>query len=55
MLNAEVTRQAATIAYLNDFWLMLWLTLGAVPLLLLFRSPKRAVGARPAVEVHAAE
>lgn len=39
-LNAEVTRQAAAIAYLNDFWLMTWLTLATLPLLLLFRVPK---------------
>jgi DHA2 family multidrug resistance protein len=38
-LNAEVTRQAAAIAYLNDFWLMTWLTLATLPLLLLFRVP----------------
>ncbi|MBN8481553.1 MAG: DHA2 family efflux MFS transporter permease subunit [Xanthomonadales bacterium] len=40
-LNAEVTRQAAAIAYLNDFWLMMWLTLAALPLVLLFRVPRR--------------
>jgi MFS transporter, DHA2 family, multidrug resistance protein len=38
-LNAEVTRQALMIAYLNDFRLMLYLTLLAVPLLLLLRRP----------------
>lgn len=40
-LNAEVTRQAAAISYINDFWLMMWLTLAAVPLLALFRIPRR--------------
>ena len=40
-LNAEVTRQAAAIAYVNDFWLMMWLTLFTLPLLLLFRVPRR--------------
>ena len=40
-LNAEVTRQAATIAYLNDFQFMLWVTLAAIPLLLLLRRPDR--------------
>jgi DHA2 family multidrug resistance protein len=39
-LNGEVTRQAATIAYLNDFWLMMILTLAAVPLLALLRPVK---------------
>jgi DHA2 family multidrug resistance protein len=47
-LNAEVTRQAAAIAYLNDFWLMSWMTLATLPMLLLFRVPSRpAVIARP--------
>jgi len=41
-LNGEVTRQALMIAYLNDFRLMLVLTLAAVPLLLLLRAPARA-------------
>jgi DHA2 family multidrug resistance protein len=41
-LNAEVTRQAMMIAYLNDFRLMMYLTLLAVPLLLLLRRPGAA-------------
>jgi DHA2 family multidrug resistance protein len=40
-LNAEVSRQAATIAYLNDFRFMMYLCLLALPLLLLLR-PRRA-------------
>jgi DHA2 family multidrug resistance protein len=39
-LDAEVTRQALTIAYLNDFRFMMYLCLLAVPLLLLLRSPR---------------
>jgi MFS transporter, DHA2 family, multidrug resistance protein len=39
-LNVEVTRQASTIAYIDDFKLMLILALAAVPLILLIRSPK---------------
>jgi DHA2 family multidrug resistance protein len=39
-LNGEVTRQALMIAYLNDFRLMLYMTLVAAPLLLLLRSPR---------------
>lgn len=50
-LNAEVTRQAATLAYLQDFRLMMWVTLCAVPLILLLRSP--AKNPSP-VDVHAA-
>ncbi len=37
MVDAEVNRQAAMIGYVNDFWLMMWLTLAAVPLALLLR------------------
>ena len=38
MLNQELTRQAAAIAYLNDFRLMGWITLAVIPLLLLLRT-----------------
>lgn len=39
-LNGEVTRQALSLAYLQDFRAMMWVTLLAVPLLLLLRVPK---------------
>jgi MFS transporter, DHA2 family, multidrug resistance protein len=39
MLNAEVTRQAALLAYVNDFWVMTVITLLVIPLLLLIRRP----------------
>ncbi|PPQ33203.1 EmrB/QacA family drug resistance transporter [Rhodopila globiformis] len=45
LLNEEVTRQARIIAYIDDFKLMLVLAVGALPLLLLTRPPKR----KPAV------
>lgn len=41
MLNNEVTRQAAAISYLNDFRLMMFVVLAALPLLVLMRSPKK--------------
>jgi DHA2 family multidrug resistance protein len=28
------------VAYIDDFWLMMWVTLAAVPLVLLLRPPK---------------
>ncbi len=40
-LNGEITRQASMIAYVDDFWLMLILTLLAIPLLLLIQVPKK--------------
>jgi len=40
-LDGSVTQQAAMIAYIDDFWLMLYLTLAVTPLLLLIRPPRR--------------
>ena len=40
-LNHEVTRQAAMIAYIDDFALMLIVILASLPLLLLVRVPRR--------------
>ena len=39
-LNAEITRQAAMVAYVDDFWLMVIITVCAAPLLLLLKAPK---------------
>jgi MFS transporter, DHA2 family, multidrug resistance protein len=39
LLDGSVTQQAAMIAYIDDFWLMLFLTLAVTPLLLLIRPP----------------
>jgi len=41
-LNAEVTRQAAMVAYIDDFKLMMMIVLIAAPLLLLLRKPRAA-------------
>jgi DHA2 family multidrug resistance protein len=42
-LNGEVTRQASAIAFLNDFWLMMVMTVAAIPLLLLLRPVRHGV------------
>lgn len=42
MINAEVSRQAAILAYLQDFRLMMWISLSAIPLLVLLRSQDAA-------------
>jgi DHA2 family multidrug resistance protein len=39
LLDGSVTQQATMMAYINDFWLMLFLTLAVIPLLLLIRPP----------------
>jgi DHA2 family multidrug resistance protein len=41
LLNQEITAQAAAISYLNDFKMMMWVVLAAVPLLLLIRGSSR--------------
>ena len=51
-LNGEITRQAMMIGYLDDFRLMLLLTLAVIPLLLVIR-PAKATNAEPVVD-HAA-
>jgi DHA2 family multidrug resistance protein len=38
-LNAEVTRQAAMVAYIDDFLLMAMIIVACLPLLLLVRVP----------------
>ncbi|MBC9032060.1 DHA2 family efflux MFS transporter permease subunit [Sphingomonas sp. JC676] len=52
MVDAEVNRQAAMIAYLNDFWLMAIVTAVSVPLVLLLQKPKAPVENDPAAAGH---
>ncbi|MBO9512570.1 MAG: DHA2 family efflux MFS transporter permease subunit [Variovorax sp.] len=52
LLNGEVTRQGVLIGYLDDFGIMMMLTLAAIPLLLLIRSPRRAAAGAPAEVPH---
>ncbi len=40
LIEAEVARQAAMLAYLQDFRLMMWVTIAALPLILLLRPTK---------------
>jgi MFS transporter, DHA2 family, multidrug resistance protein len=40
-LNAEVTRQAAMVAYVDDFELIMLIALASIPLLLLLREARR--------------
>jgi MFS transporter, DHA2 family, multidrug resistance protein len=52
MLDGIVTQQAAMIAYLNDFKLLMILTLVMVPMVLIIGNAKRSPGTKP-VEAHA--
>jgi DHA2 family multidrug resistance protein len=49
MIDAEVNRQAAFIAYLDDFQLMMWVTFAAIPLVLLLKPPKPGAASGPPV------
>jgi len=51
-LDSLVTQQAAMLSYIDDFWLMLFLTLTVIPLLLLIRPPGTAKASE--LETHAA-
>ncbi len=49
-LNAEATRQAAMVAYIDNFKLMMMIVIVGLPLLLLLRRPLPAHGAAAAAE-----
>ena len=40
MLNAQIQAQAAFIAYVDDFKLMMFVTLAVIPLLAFMRKPR---------------
>lgn len=49
MLDAEINRQALMIAYIDDFHLMMIISLLALPLILLLRKARRPAGGAPAM------
>jgi len=46
LLDAEIYRQAATIAYINDFRVMVWVVLSAVPMIFLLRTKAQLASGR---------
>jgi DHA2 family multidrug resistance protein len=52
-LNAEITRQAQMVAYVDDFRLMFLLGLACAPLLLFLRLPRTGAAAAAPVDTHA--
>jgi len=46
-INGLVSQQAAMLSYLDDFFLMMLLSLSAIPLILLLRGPKKAPASAP--------
>ena len=51
-LNGEITRQSAMVAYIDDFWLMVLITVAVVPLLFLMKAPRASPKPDPANVVH---
>ncbi len=49
-IDAEVNRQAAMIAYVNDFYLMMWVSFAAIPMVLLMKAPKLSPPRQPSGE-----
>jgi DHA2 family multidrug resistance protein len=49
IISGLVSQQAAMMSYLDDFVLMMWLSISAIPIILLLRSnkPKTAAAAAP--------
>ncbi|QKG71801.1 DHA2 family efflux MFS transporter permease subunit [Erythrobacter mangrovi] len=47
LFDAEANRQAAMVAYVDDFWMMMWVTLAAIPLAFVMRKPKAPSGRMP--------
>ncbi len=41
-MNAEITRQASMVGYIDAFWFLFILTLAAIPMLLLMRTPRKS-------------
>ncbi len=39
LMDVEVNRQAAMIGYINDYYMLMWLVLAAVPMILLMKKP----------------
>ena len=52
LIDGEVNRQSAMIAYIDDFWLMMWITLATVPLAFLMRRNARPGAPPPPVADH---
>jgi DHA2 family multidrug resistance protein len=50
-MNAEITRQAAMVAYVNDYRLMVIMGLACAPFLLLLRLPRSGAASHAAVEI----
>jgi len=50
IVDAEVNRQAAMVAYVDNFYLMMWLSFAAIPLVAMMRKPDLRRGAPGAAD-----
>jgi DHA2 family multidrug resistance protein len=50
-LNAQITRQAAMVSYIDAFWMLFVLTLAIIPLLLFMRGPRAGAGDGPTIHM----
>jgi DHA2 family multidrug resistance protein len=41
LIDVEVNRQAASIAYINDFYMMMWIVIIAMPMVILLKNPNQ--------------
>lgn len=46
-IDVEINRQALMVAYLDDFWLMMWVVIGTLPLVMLLRNRPQPAGSEP--------
>jgi DHA2 family multidrug resistance protein len=51
-LNAEITRQASMVSYVDTFWLLFILTIVVIPMLIFMRSRRQTEGADEDVHLH---
>ena len=51
-LDGLVNQQAMMVSYIDDFYMLMWVTLSALPLVFLMGKPRRGAGGPPAA-VHA--
>lgn len=50
-MNAQITRQASMVSYVDTFWLLFAVTLAVIPLLLLMRGPRAGAGKGPTIHM----
>ena len=51
LIDAEINRQAVMVAYIDDYWIMMWCAIAVLPLVLLLRGAQRGPVSVP-VDAH---